>query len=94
MGRHHVGPCTAQAPPSARPLKLLPDEYKSRHDTCESQIRRTPIKSQALHTSTTMLYKKPCGTSVSCLSLTYKRRRRSPNRGHRFYPHSPTHSLS
>jgi hypothetical protein len=56
----------------------------------------TSIKSQALYAGTTILYKKPCGTSVSCLPLAYKRRRRPPGRGHRitFHPCSLTHTHS
>jgi hypothetical protein len=41
---------------------------------------RTPVKSQALHTGTTILYKTPCGTSVSRLPSAYKKRRRLPGR--------------
>jgi hypothetical protein len=55
----------------------------------------TPIKSQVLHASTTILYKKPCSTSVSRLPLSYKRRQ-SPGRGDRItfirtrlHAHSP-----
>jgi hypothetical protein len=85
VGHRHAEPCVAQASPSVGPSRLLLGEYRGHYDTLENQDPSGHLSDhKPCTTSTTILYKTPCGTSVSRLPFTYKSKRRSPGRGHRW----------